>query len=754
MRDIVATFVPPIRPCYSAGWATYFSAPPARCRKLHGERIPRQKRPRKRRRPPTATTRYVADIQQAGRKREWDRILSLLGLAKGDASLRLAVHYVEAAKAFALGGRWRDADDILRDVVSADWASERDAAWVCNSAMGAANKARAPEQALEWFNAYFDIEAGILRGAADAFSYGCGMSAALKLGRNVQVLQLLRTMQVLGMSPDLHCYSFSITASARLGRWQDSISLLGEMKCAGLQPNVFTYGSAIDAVSQGGGEVEAVRCLLSDMKADGVTPNAILYSSAIKACARQANAAEALSLLDDMLSQGVSADLHVFNVALQAVAAAASASRPSSSSLGDAAETVLQKLRDLGLTPDSYSICFALRAGTPTQAAASLRSLHEKRLPLSARAIASALEPCMRDAAWEEALQLIEWASDAGITLDVVSYTCAITTCARAKRPQEVLHLLEHVEELERQSKGEVRLDEVPYAASMPAGDLAFVLHVLERMRLQGIARTPGAARSAMAALSLLLKDGDCTDERGLNVLLDIFEHFPGGKQDRAAHNIAITACGRSGQWQRALSIFENMLRLNVNPDAITYTAAIDACARGGRWVESRDLLSDMASSGLEVTEIAHTSVFDACASSPDSEVQAATSCALDIISRLGNPTNAHLMTVVGLCGRSGAWEPALSLWRRGGGGGGDLHAAAIGVCGVAGAVDAALEVLREVPPEMRTGDAYTRAAQACARKGDQEKALQLLEEAKSLGVTRGHEMYHAVVRAFITAAS
>ena len=45
--------------------------------------------------------------------------------------------------------------------------------------------------------------------------------------------------------------------------------------------------------------------------------------------------------------------------------------------------------------------------------------------------------------------------------------------------------------------------------------------------------------------------------------------------------NALNSACEKSGQWQRALRLPEEMARRSLAPDVVTYNALIGACGRG-----------------------------------------------------------------------------------------------------------------------------------------------------------------------------
>ena len=109
----------------------------------------------------------------------------------------------------------------------------------------------------------------------------------------------------------------------------------------------------------------------------------------------------------------------------------------------------------------------------------------------------------------------------------------------------------------------------------------------LEAVRLarERLAAKDMSSREAMDAINILKLAGDATgciavlrdlQARGLRVSIFLF-------------NAAISACGKGGQWQRALELLEEMGREGVERDTITYSATISACKKGGQWQRALD---------------------------------------------------------------------------------------------------------------------------------------------------------------------
>ena len=61
----------------------------------------------------------------------------------------------------------------------------------------------------------------------------------------------------------------------------------------------------------------------------------------------------------------------------------------------------------------------------------------------------------------------------------------------------------------------------------------------------------------------------------------------------------AISACEKGGQWQRVLSLLEDICRAGKALDVISFSTAISACEKGGQWQHALSLSEDMCKAGV-----------------------------------------------------------------------------------------------------------------------------------------------------------
>ncbi|CAM9780566.1 unnamed protein product, partial [Hapterophycus canaliculatus] len=175
-------------------------------------------------------------------------------------------------------------------------------------------------------------------------------------------------------------------------------------------------------------------------------------------------------------------------------------------------------------------------------------------------------------------------------------------------------------------------------------------------------------------------------------------------RPDVVSYSAAITACGNSGEWRRALALLRVMREQGVPPNVVSYNAAAHACVGGRRrnresrlndasanakppgaekdgWVLILDLMAEMREEGVDADVFTFSTAITACGNAGEWEQ------ALVLLEEMGEaleqqqlqavdetqqrrrrpaaPDVVSVNAAIAACGRAGQWERALDLLDR-----------------------------------------------------------------------------------------
>eukprot|EP00611_Tribonema_gayanum_P029574 TRINITY_DN7957_c0_g1_i2.p1 TRINITY_DN7957_c0_g1~~TRINITY_DN7957_c0_g1_i2.p1 ORF type:complete len:566 (-),score=111.39 TRINITY_DN7957_c0_g1_i2:274-1971(-) len=367
-----------------------------------------------------------------------------------------------------------------------------------------------------------------------------------------------------GVQPNLHVYNSCISACAKAGQWKAALQLLEDMTTNRVQPDVITYGAALDALGRAGDDQsEKALGLLRGMSKHGIRPDLICYSSAAHACAKGGRYKVALQLLEEMTLQGLQPDATIINTTMAACAKAGQAST---------AMKLLDQLRQQGRA-DIYSWNTAISA-------------------------------CAQASRWQEALLLREEMQEAGVAADAHTWDSCIRACGRAGEWYTAVKLLSVMEK-----KGGLLPGSRHFCAAIDAcakaGEAETAVRLLDSMGVRGLEQPPHAWTAAMHALGrcghweaacdllqVMQEEGDDDDASAVITAGDASRGALWGAGSAAAahsctqaplpteacYNAAMAACAHAGQWERAMTIFEEMLAAAIDPSETSFVILISAC--------------------------------------------------------------------------------------------------------------------------------------------------------------------------------
>ena len=351
-------------------------------------------------------------------------------------------------------------------------------------------------------------------------------------------------------------------------------------------PDVFAYGAALGVCGRAR-RASVALVLLESMETKGIQPNAHCFNAALAACTRQPE--QALTLLQSMPERGVSPNLRSFNAVL-ASCAAGLPPRPLD------ALALLEEMQGAphNLAPDEFSLSTAMsacaKAGQWGQSLELLDAVPKAvpGLQPNAYCYSAAINGCMLGRQGKLARHLLDTMKSKGVPPTLVCVNGALSASARCGEWVEALDLLHCMP----QSYG-LKPDVYSYAAALDACDKASqwksALQLLAVMR--GSGATSGDILGGVNSSSLVLG----TDTGVSN----------GGSSDSVQPNAhcyaaAIGACGRAGQWQKALQLLDSVEgATGLPPNVVCWNVAASACRFAGEWqaaVALRNRMADEAS--------------------------------------------------------------------------------------------------------------------------------------------------------------
>jgi len=340
---------------------------------------------------------------------------------------------------------------------------------------------------------------------------------------------------------------------------------------------------ALQAHAQASNARDALH-VLQALKTSGVTPSAASYEMVIRAVLEgggpRARVRERLAALTDELlehhtqatEKGVVVDPETYRAVLRACGYAGRWME---------AREILEE----------FCEAYPPQSGVAAEASASSPNLADFEL---------AMAICREEGAWEAAYFILRLARVHGITAEMSTYRLAAEIFLKAERYDVVLSLLE-----DSRNQG-LGADAVLYEAAISASEVMGAeawMPVLKQEIVEALSKSDGS--EAIATMSCAWPQPTPTWEE-LRL------------RDFAA---GIRACGRCGDWQQAVAMFEALPARGLSPDSGCSNAAVWALARAGIFDDSLlSLAGQFKQTGLEPDSMTYLSAMLASALKDDFE--------------------------------------------------------------------------------------------------------------------------------------
>ncbi|TKW23917.1 hypothetical protein SEVIR_3G018400v4 [Setaria viridis] len=340
------------------------------------------------------------------------------------------------------------------------------------------------------------------------------------------------------------------------------------------------YNRLLAAFARDGDGDAALRVLRRMLlSSPACAPTAVSYTSAMSALAKAGRPADAASLFDDMLANGVTPDRAAFSLLLHVYS--------SHLHLPAAAHSVLLWMTRLGLPPtpiDYTDLIFSFcRAGRLADALQLLDEMRALNYPLTPHTFAPILKAFCDNADIQAADALISSMRCSGCLPDVVIYNIYIQGLCK-------MGYFDAVEQvIDESSRNGWVPDAVTYSTYV-AGLCRF-----------------GYIEEAFRQLEIMVAKGLQLTVVGLNILLDYVAQdldMWAGKEvlercqelgfvvDVVTYNTVMDHFSKKGKWLRVLKLFTDLLKKPITPNVQTYNILISCLCRAGKFQFAKFMFS------------------------------------------------------------------------------------------------------------------------------------------------------------------
>lgn len=301
---------------------------------------------------------------------------------------------------------------------------------------------------------------------------------------------------------------------------------------------------------------------------------------------------------------------------------------------------------DVVVYNSAINVC---KAGGLWQAAAALIcDMTQRSMACNPRTCSAAISACGKASEWQAALAILHSMDTLGVETELFSFTAAMKACAGQARWETALDLWQNLEQRSH-TPAEVTYNTLVSTCGSTSGwqqALEILNMAIEAGQCSAV--TCNAASFACGEAGMWRSSLSILDD------MELLHHEP----DRRSFNTAITACGRSHEWQRAVELLQNLGdRARLGVDHISLAATISACDMGGQWQLAILLLDESIRSRM-LTPQCFTSAISAC----EGDWERALSLFKDMRQLTLQQGPKSFGAVITACSRRSRWAVAVAL--------------------------------------------------------------------------------------------
>ena len=526
---------------------------------------------------PTAVS-YTSAISACGAVSKWAHALRVFQTAVLLRPSPDAMLFGAAMNVFAAHGQWEWAACILAKTAE---CQVEPSVIGCNILMNALEKSGKWQKVLE---TYFKLPSEGVQ--ANAVSSNTAITAAAQHSQWQVIVELVALMPKMQIMPDADTFSLSLKAMAKTGQWQACIDLLARMFMLNLKLHTVHSNSAVKACSRSA-QWQYALMLLSDSKARNIDDSQ-LYTTAITSCAGSRAWQASLALLAELDAHFV-LDVVSYGAALSAFAEAPEQWAQALRLLAD-----LRRRRLTGnLLTHTPVVSACGRAQQWRSALALLEELQDEQVEVDVALQTSVANACSRGSQWDRALHLFAQMQSSQMQVDAPALHTALDACGKGGQWHQALQLFAEFWPVRSKDSYTVAI-----SALSPTHHWQQALWLLNLQHNDPERHPPSCICTACtAAISV------CGGARQWQRALTLFDLvLKAAVADTTAFNAALDAIGRT-KWQHALRMLNAQPALSDTlADATSYSTVLSACVEASAWQAGVELLEQCLARNMEGT--------------------------------------------------------------------------------------------------------------------------------------------------------
>mmetsp|Transcript_4586 Transcript_4586/g.10800 ORF Transcript_4586/g.10800 Transcript_4586/m.10800 type:complete len:763 (+) Transcript_4586:101-2389(+) len=382
--------------------------------------------------------------------------------------------------------------------------------------------------------------------------------------------------------------NIALSACARAGLHGDAQEIYDRLAASqGLTPDSYTLTAMIHSWAKLG-RYDTILDTLQSLTRDPVLTIG-MFNAAINQAMKAGRASEALELAELADECGVVKDAATYGMLMNLHSKALDCDGKRAVEL--MAEALSKGLR-LQPTPVNTVLCNLGQRGLAESALELLEMMLVAKVPTSSATYQAVMTACFRADHFEQLLEVYSQMRKAGLQPDAAAYAMALTAAERSAPPARVAELV-------RDAEATGAATEAVYEQAMSfLAARGQVKLVVELMRdLEAASRFDPSPEVCTALVTAHYKAGDVEGAQEALVGLEAAGR-PVGVE---AYCSAISACRTSGDWPRALGVYERLVgRRDVKPNAALFNSLLFVLGRPDPQpdVVSR-VLADMKAAGV-----------------------------------------------------------------------------------------------------------------------------------------------------------